>query len=496
MCGLNKQSANPTGLLYSLVTLWQSLKISGDKMEANLLEFANAYIHGKTFTRPKPRRRTVAEDIHTGLFASVNRPSQRAASKSRDYIYATMPPFPWYKYPTNAENMAFGELFMDLYNQAAENKHTFAPKILASMIQSSATNTSNAWLPSKQQPEPQCLGDFLKLLGQRLATETPKNVSCFHATTAVRVLPFHEDIFLDPFPMIQSAMRSFETIWRDSQLGGELSKYGCYPQSSWEMDLTDAASMGWLPDIEKSTFSHLRLIEDGDQMSLTEKPSIEFKTLPAELLGLESIFLSSLVDHDVDYVPILEYSRSILDAAWYALYSTSPSPHRKIRFEKFQREMKSRWSKPLLHTLTLLTGMVNCQIGLSGARWVRKYFVPALIQYDKDNRVLGLLAKHTCSPDMYEVKQMMSVGRHLHGLSYGKDLVLVDPALPSAPVGIIPDFLYGDETEEEGKKRMRVLYRGLGGFDDAGTFKLAHMSPESYAAELRMRMEEDAANKK
>lgn len=91
---------------------------------------------------------------------------------------------------------------------------------------------------------------------------------------------------------------------------------------------------------------------------------------------------------------------------------------------------------------------------------------------------------------------MLSVGRHVQRKSLGKDLVLFDLAAPSAPVGIIPDFRYGDETEEEVEKRMRVLYRGLGGFDDSGTFKLAYTSPESYAATMRKRMQEGTVNDK
>ena len=479
----------------SLWVLWYCFRSDVGK-EVSIVDFADAYVHSKTIARPRPRRRAVTEDIHTGFFVEANLASQRAASEPRDYIYATMPPFPWYKYPTNAENMAFGDLFVDLYNQAAESRHTFAPKITASMIQSSATDTSNAWLPSKQQPEPQCLGDFLKLLGQRLVTEIPNNVSCFHATTAVTVLAMHENMYLDPFPMIQSAMKFCENVWQNCHMGGELSKYGCYPESSWKMNITDAASMGWWPDVEKSKDPHLCLIEDGDQTVLTEGPSIEFKTLPDEIPGLESIFLSSIRDHDVDYVPILEYSRSILDSAWCASDRGRGNSDIEYDFKTFLHEMKWRWSRPLLHTLALLTAMVNCRIGLSTARWVRKHFVPALIQYDKDNKVLGLLAKHTCSSETFEVKQMMSVGRHLRGPSLGKDLVLVDLALPSAPVGIIPDFCYTKQSSKEFEERMRVLYDGLGEIVAPGKVRFVSMSPEYYAATMQRRMQEGTVNHK
>ena len=225
----------------SLLVLWYCFS-SGAKTEVSLDDFANAYVHGKTITRSKPRARTMTEDIHTGNFVAANLGSQRAASEPRDYIYATMPPFPWFKYPTNAENVAFSELFLDLYNQAAENGHAFAPKITASMTQSSPSDTSMAWLPSKQQPEPECLGDFLKLLGQRLTTDTPKNIPPFHATTGVHVLPIHRETYLEFIPMIRSAMEFSKHIWQESHIGGELSRYGSYPKSSWEFDVTGAAS--------------------------------------------------------------------------------------------------------------------------------------------------------------------------------------------------------------------------------------------------------------
>ena len=440
--------------------------------------FTDAYVHGKTITRAKPRRRTVAEDIHTGDFITANMGSQGAASEPRDYIYATMPAFPWYKYPLNAENMAFGELFLDLYNQAARKKHTFAPKITASMIQSSATDTSNAWLPSKQQPEPQCLGDFLKLLGQRLATETPNNVSRYHVTTTVRVLGVEGDIHFDILLMIQSAIRFSREIWRDSHVGGELSKHGSYLNSTWDIDIPNATY-----NPENQTDPCPSAMDDDGPTVLTEEPIIEFATTPAEL---QNTIGSSTANHHVDYVSNFEHSQRILGAVRCALESKSPS------FERFQHEMKSKWSKQVLYTLALFTAVVNCQIGLSAAEWVGKHFVPVTINYDKDNVVLGLLAKHACPSQAHESKLMMSVGCHVRSGALGKDLVLFDLATPSAPVGIIPDFCYRfSKDKEDYEERMRVLYNGLGKVVAPGEFAIDHVSPEDYAAKLLMRMQEN-----
>ena len=89
---------------------------------------------------------------------------------------------------------------------------------------------------------------------------------------------------------------------------------------------------------------------------------------------------------------------------------------------------------------------------------------------------------------------MMSVGRHLQHPSLGKDLVLVDLAAPSAPVGIIPDFRYTDERGANFEKRMQVLYRGLLKNAAPGKMEFERMSPESYAATMRKDMQKNAGD--
>src|SRR6202022_2934683 len=99
-----------------------------------------------------------------------------------------MPQFPWYHYPLEAEQMEFSDIFMDLYKQASGAGHAFACRITQSMTDPRAS-TENAWLPSVEQPEPRCLGDFLKLLGQRLP-RTPDNI---HFTTTVNIIEIPDD---------------------------------------------------------------------------------------------------------------------------------------------------------------------------------------------------------------------------------------------------------------------------------------------------------------
>ena len=91
--GFYNRPSDLTRLQNSFYVLWYCFS-SGGENELSLEHFANAYFHSKTVTRSKPKARTLIEDIHTGNFAVLNQASQRAASEPRDYIFATMPPFP------------------------------------------------------------------------------------------------------------------------------------------------------------------------------------------------------------------------------------------------------------------------------------------------------------------------------------------------------------------------------------------------------------------
>ena len=289
-------------------------------------------------------------------------------------------------------------------------------------------------------------------------------------------------------------METSKYQWQECHRGGELSKFGSCPKSSWELDVTDAAAMGWWRHPEMIKGPHFRVIRGGQETLLTEGPSIESKTLSAEPPGLESISLSSVVDHNVEYVPLLEYSRSILDSAFCAAYNVRLDSNQKHNFEEVLDEMKWKCSKPLLQTLVLLVAMVNCRIGLSAARWVRKYFVPAVIQYDENSQFIGLLAKHSCPSENFIAKEMMSVGRHMEGPSAGKDMVLVDFAMPSAPVGLIPDFVYGEYEEENFNSWMQMLYRSVGKVVAPRKLEYRFISPEYYAAIVKKRMQELGSN--
>ena len=98
-----------------LTTLSDSLWVlshcfAGIGGKAAMIEFVRAYVHGGTVVNSRSPIRSHDEDLHTDLFLRTNLASHRSAEMPRDYVFATMPAFPWYHYPKHkAATMSFSE---------------------------------------------------------------------------------------------------------------------------------------------------------------------------------------------------------------------------------------------------------------------------------------------------------------------------------------------------------------------------------------------------
>jgi hypothetical protein len=126
-----------------------------------------AYISNGTISRSKLSPRTQEEDIFSRYFLAMNLASNRSTSGSHDYIFATMPQFPWYYYPEAAEHMHFNTISVGFHKQASRAGHAIACRIAQSMTDSKdCHDAEEVWHPSWRPPEPTCLGDSLKLLSQ------------------------------------------------------------------------------------------------------------------------------------------------------------------------------------------------------------------------------------------------------------------------------------------------------------------------------------------
>jgi hypothetical protein len=461
-------SVDPYGSRHSVQRVLDSLYVlahsfrppPNDGSLRGMENFMREYISNGTITRNSSGFRTADEDIYTLSFRDMHLASHRCASEPRDYIFATMPQFPWYHYPTGALRMSFSSIFADFHSQAVSAGHPFVCRITRSMTDpEDCLSAEEAWKPSLYQPEPSCLGDFLKLLGKRFLADSNHDNSQFattikvtsggevgqaehpdnyHFTSLLRITGLDESNAGSTLYFLEHAMHFSHRLWRESHRGGELTKYG-----SW-------------PELGSSDETYLRILSDTDHPYysdpvLDSKRAAEIDRLQSQLVKIES-------DREKDEW-LLPQATKILDHMWCAVDDVVVNRPLRKDWEYFKREMEGKWSDRMLQTLLLLAAMVSCQVPLSAIAWTWDRFVPVHVEYHAIS-VLGLLAKHACTEELAVGQPMLSGGRHTNATCLGRDLVIVDPS-SKMPVGLVPDFLCYQVTDEEYVKRISALYEGL-----------------------------------
>jgi hypothetical protein len=162
---------------------------------------------------------------------------------------------------------------------------------------------------------------------------------------------------------------------------------------------------------------------------------------------------------------IFQQAMKILSLMWCATDKKTVDEELRGDWKTVQYEIIKgdiEWSTQLQSFLLLLAAMLSCQIPLSAFTWARHRFTPVCVEY-RSTRVLAIVANHALpSLELHATRKrhMISVGRHTTGRSFGMDLVLADPST-NMPVGLLPDFLYVNRTNEEIVDRMEELYHGI-----------------------------------
>ena len=134
--------------------------------------FFKAYVCNSTISPPK-RSQNINEAVDPFAIGthSAEKLSRRKATKSRDYIIATMSHFPWYTPPAHAEHMDFSQLFADLATQSSKAGHSYTGMFTRSMLETSDRLPDDAALSlAREQPEPECMSDFVRLMGRSTRT--------------------------------------------------------------------------------------------------------------------------------------------------------------------------------------------------------------------------------------------------------------------------------------------------------------------------------------
>jgi hypothetical protein len=451
-------------------SLWVlAYSIAGSEGVAAMTAFSKAYIHGGTVSNPKAHLRSNEEDIHSGFFLKVNRASHRSATMPRDYIFATMPEYPWYNYPkAEALTMSFGEIYLDLYSQAARSGHPFTCKFTRSMLDAACTDPIDGWLPSPHLPSPTTLGDFLKMVGHRVPESSTANSQHVHITSVLQVEEFECRSSPDyVIAALELSLKAFQEQWQESHVGGEVSKYGNFPSLDWALDVNDALLCGWYPtdpDFAVRVYEASDVVRIGPGLAYMED---DF--LPDALRDLDETEKDASEYEAGKDVPLFVQARKVLDHMWCAKDPMQENPGQQSDWESFKKLMRDSWSMPLLRTMLLLAAMINCRVPLSAAAWVNKLFVPVYIHHGTHLMTYGLLAKHArqLPAERQRPRPLLCVGQHFpsstpsgDNMSFGKDLFLVDPA-SKVPVGLVSDLMPDERTDEMYAKVTCVLYNGF-----------------------------------
>ncbi|KAI4642646.1 uncharacterized protein J4E78_010119 [Alternaria triticimaculans] len=438
-------------------------------------EFLKAYVHGGTVVNPHSAKRGADEDIHSNGFVEANRASHRSATMPRDYIFATMPSFPWYTYPKrDAFSMSFGEIYSDLYQQADRSGHAFTCRFTRSMLDPACIDPTDGWRPSKHLPSPSTLGDFLKLMGQRVSEASNASSPHVHVTSAVKIEELEDESSPDSLiARLEASFEHFRGQWLESHTSGELTKFGNDPDFSWTLNHADATRCGWVPiDTEYAT----RVYDECDQIRSKIGPGLGFEEGDCEtdFSSLDETEQEANMDEAGEYVPLFVQARKILARIWHARVRHSNRGAQDKVWGAFKQGMQGLWSLPLLRSIILLAGMVNCRIPLSAIAWINKLFVPVYIRHSEELLSVGFLAKHARQPKQQRTHPLylLCVGQHLPlpgEKGFGQDLFLVDPGT-KVPVGLVPDVMPDQCTLETFVRTARSLYNG--NYTDLGENKM------------------------
>jgi Heterokaryon incompatibility protein (HET) len=419
-----------------------------DTQVDNIKRFMVAYLQNGTIQRSKRKLRRVDETIFNNDFVGYFSSSMRAAIMPRDYIFATMSQFPWYHYPVAAASMTWSEIFMDLHEQATKSGNSFTARFTQSMIQLSLTlSQSEAWTPSTEQPEPKCLGDFLKLLGSEWEHSPPGPEKVIHLCSKARARSIDYD---DSLPiqkiltMIENTIKLAPSVWSWSFQGGELSGKGSYPYApdltvkTMKMELATALENS--APIEKVIELAMRVPEAQEKQRVKEE----------EMLKIDDWVTTQCM--------------RILSLWYRTMGITDDDAAAKREWNGFLFGYSDSWHTPVRETLVLMVAVISCQIPLSSLEWIRSRFIPVLVRFEDRTEVLGLLAKHAATgvqAGEENGKTVVVAGRHTSNFSRGTDLVLAG-VTSRLPVGILPDFIHHfRQPPMEQWSRLKTLYGPL-----------------------------------
>ena len=259
--------------------------------------------------------------------------NKRRTTKGRDFILAIMPQFMFYRVPADAKEMTFSALFFDCIRQLSDIGHSLAPLITNRTIN---LIKSESRIYKTEIPEPESLGDFIKLInGPRIGYPPHTMVPLYSAQTrpVVDLADFQHIVGTNPDAdtlKVAHALMTIHLVVRQMSIAQETFKQA-------NADLMHES-----------------------RAPLEERP-LCFIDAVQNLICIARLFEQGLSAQDIaaynDYA-LLSYLRSEVD--------------RKA--------------------LLILAGMVACNIGLSAFEWVQEHLQPLRIDLPYQSSKLSAIA--------------------------------------------------------------------------------------------------------
>lgn len=323
-------------------------------------KFMLAFIHNRTVTRET--RRVEGIKYGNGENFRMFRFSAHRASKPRDYILATMPQFEFYIVPANARHMTFPELYMDCFNQYRnfDGEWMFQPLLTGEQHLSMNEIAGHRLPPTQNIPQPDCLGDFVKLFGgpilETMSSFVPDPQLHNPRTSSMHVLRFDRS-----------------TTTPESLTSGTLT-----------MNLKSPRRVDVSP-IRLGSFRHLVEVVDIIASATTESNTLWSRSFPGELYDVENDVAQTVTDEDIGKSATYMVSRIA-----YNFQCHDPDDVREAYAAN-----SLDWSQPArqrrLDSFVRIAALINCDIGTSAYAWSLNHLTPVFVRETGGKSYLGLV---------------------------------------------------------------------------------------------------------
>ena len=418
--------------LYCAAQAWLEYGVEEEVAEWEYNMFLKAYINNGFVARrachaSRHRVRGLTNDF------AIHLNSLRVTSKPRDFVLAILPQYGWYRAPREVKRLTFGQLWIDCVQQAEQSGFRFFPIVTKGLTGTIVANAEDSRSPSPDIPEPETLGDFIKLFGSHEDPLEPRGWGKFIAD-------------VDCSRARSGEMTETIRLIKESMM---------FSQSEWKLAHRGDLSINGMDPVEQSE-TQLRIGAIQDRMTYTSQMSIKEKeSLLAAKSQVETQYYRQTQDPRFQELEAMK----ILNLMWTGLFEEDiPASHDWLNFAKSLVE-----DDPVGYqdTMLRLAALISCGFGTNAFAWSKAINLfpvkTVLAGFNILILVSGSLFPELNSSDETEWLNLLFCAQQGAGRVSGRDVVLVSRATQQV-VGRFPDFNQRTSDVESNVERMQRIY--------------------------------------